>query len=297
MNKKIMKYIAIIAIILVIICGGIIAYSFISSNKANKSEDIYSKLDSEIAYLEAHLESTINSLNNYNTEYLLTNKEVNNNQKGTNTSNTQEEGAENSKSSSNTKSGEQLKENTNSNIAISTINTKAIMQIDRNNVDWTYIQKEVEKISNAWTIITMDLTSVGTPKNDILLFNDNVANAFKYVKNKDKQNSLISIANLYSLLCKYKDSYSSNKKEKQMLYIKSDIISSYALLDANNWNTISTSLADADTRLSGLINSPENNTDLQKTYVLLKEFIKAANSKDIDLCYMKYFYLIKEFKG
>ena len=105
---------------------------------------------------------------------------------------------------------------------------------------------------------------------------------------------MISIANLYSLLAKYKDNYSENKRDKELLYIKSDIVSSYALLDANRWDTILSNLGDADTRLQGLINSPYNDINLQKSYILLKEFIKSANSEDTEMCYMKYFYLIKE---
>lgn len=287
MSKNIMKYIVMIVIAVVIIATGVIAYSFIKSKNSTEPQTIYEKVDAEIAYLETHLLSSINSLNNYNTEHLINNDEVKNNQEDQESSggekpNTESQNGNNGKSSADT------------NIIISTINTEAVLEIDRNNIDWTYIQKEIERISNAWSIITIDLNNLETPNADILTFNDNIENAIKYLNVKDKQNSLISIANLYSLLAKYKDNYSENKRDKELLYIKSDIVSSYALLDANRWDTILSNLGDADTRLQGLINSPDNDINLQKSYILLKEFIKSANSKDTEMCYMKYFYLIKE---
>lgn len=287
MSKNIMKYIVMIVIAVVIIGTGVIAYSFIKSKNSTEPKTIYEKVDAEIAYLETHLLSAINSLNNYNTEHLINNDEVKNNQEDQESSggekpNTESQNGNNGKSSADT------------NIIISTINTEAVLEIDRNNIDWTYIQKEIERISNAWSIITIDLNNLETPNADILTFNDNIENAIKYLNVKDKQNSLISIANLYSLLAKYKENYSENKRDKELLYIKSDIVSSYALLDANRWDTILSNLGDADTRLQGLINSPYNDINLQKSYILLKEFIKSANSEDTEMCYMKYFYLIKE---
>lgn len=310
MSKKIMKYIIIFAIVILVFCTGTIIYSFASSNKKNDSGNIYEKIDSEIEYLQTHLLSVINGLNNLNTEYLITNNEVQNNNNQNNTtsggtgtssgsaaSGNSAGGSGAGASSNSSQSNNDNQGDTSANILVSTITTESIMSIDRNNIDWTYIQKEVEKISNSWSIATIDLNSIGVPNNDILAFNDNMDNAFKYIKNKDKQNSLISTANLYSLLSKYKDSYSDNNKEKELLHIKSDIISSYALLDTGKWDNIYSTLGDADKRLLGLINSPDSDAELQKAYIILKELIKAANNKDVDVCYMKYFYLIKELKS
>lgn len=302
MSKKIMKYVIIIASVILVVCAGTIIYCFANSNKKNDSETIYQKIDSEISYLETHLLSAINSLNNFNTEYLITNNEINNSKNTTGSSQSGESGSnsggdsESTEQSGSSQSNSDGQGSADTNIIISTINSESVMSIDRTIVDWIYVQKEIEKISNSWSIITIDLSSIGIANNDILAFNDNIDNSFKYIKDQDKQNSLISIANLYSLLSKYKDSYSDNNKEKELLYIKSNIVSSYALLDTNRWDTISATLGDADTRLASLINSPDSDTDLQKAYILLKDFIKAANNKDIDVCYMKYFYLIKELK-
>ncbi|MFR3919649.1 MAG: hypothetical protein ACLTXD_00625 [Clostridia bacterium] len=287
MSKNIMKYIVMIVIAVVIIGTGVIAYSFIKSKNSTEPQTIYEKVDAEIAYLETHLLSAINSLNNYNTEHLINNDEVKNNQED-------QESSGGEKTNTESQNGNNGKSSADTNIIISTINTEAVLEIDRNSIDWTYIQKEIERISNAWSVITIDLNNLETPNADILTFNDNIENAIKYLNAKDKQNSLISIANLYSLLAKYKDNYSENKRDKELLYIKSDIVSSYALLDANRWDTILSNLGDADTRLQGLINSPDNDINLQKSYILLKEFIKSANNEDTEMCYMKYFYLIKE---
>ena len=304
MQKKVMNYIfTIIAIIIVIVV--IILIGTYQINK-NKPEDINAKLTTEMSYLDHEILSVINSLNNLDTEFLIMNNKINstNNQSETSGGSSSSSGSSSGgKSSSNggssgqnSSSGtQQSSQNQTNSTIVSTMEPKSILSRNRNDIDWKFIQSELEEINNSWVTITIDLNSVNTPNNDILAFNTNMDNALKYVKDKDKQNSLISIANLYSIIPKYEESYENSNKTIKIAYIKSDIVSSYALLDTGKWDNIYSFLSDADTKLAGLVNSTDNkNENLQKSYVLLKDYIKSTNDKDVDLCYMKYYYVMKE---
>ena len=243
MTKNLIKYILVFVGVAVIVAIIIIIYSF-----TNKSKDIVStqdKIKQEIEYLDDKLISVANSLNNLDTEYLLTTNEIkanspngsseSNSSSGSNSrsENSGNTGMNGSGESSNGNSGGQDndEQNTPTRINVTTINPKSILTRDRDDVDWQYINTALEEINNSWTIITIDLKSIDIPSDDLLEFSNNMDNALKYTNTNDKTNSLISLANLYSMVPIYENSYSSDTKNIELKYVKSDIISSYALLD------------------------------------------------------------------
>lgn len=301
MYKKVVFYLITIAIIIIIISGVVIVYSYVYNSD---SENVNEKISTEIKYLDKQLISLMNSLNNLNVESLVINNDINiasknsvgQDNKQSSSGNTQSGASGKSGNSSQTQNSNEQSQN--NNLIVSSIEPKSIMDRDRNNVNWQYIQTNLEQINNSWATITIDLNSINVANNDILDFNDNMDNALKYAKAKDKQNTLISVANLYSLLPKYQNVYEKDNKKIEITYIKSDVLSSYALIDSLKWNDIYSILGDADTRMSTLINETQNNNhDFEKPYVLLKEYIKANNDKNIDLCYTKYYYLIKDLEN
>ena len=75
MFKKIMKYVLIIAAIIIVICLGTIIYSFANKDEGN---DTISKVNSELKYLDTKLMAIANKLNNFNKENLITSNEVDN---------------------------------------------------------------------------------------------------------------------------------------------------------------------------------------------------------------------------
>lgn len=305
MFKKITRYLITIAFIIIIISAVVIVYSY--TNK-DKPEDINEKLSTEMEYLDKQLLSLLNSLNNLDTEFLIINDNVDTSGKNTSEQGSSSSasggksssgGSSSSGSSNSSSSGGGQQSNTqNNSTVVSSIEPKSILSRNRSDIDWQYIQTNLETINNSWATITIDLNSANVPNADILAFNSNMDYALKYVKANDKQNSLISIANLYSSIPKFESNYESNSKKVEIAYIKSDIVSSYAILETNQWDNVSSLLGDTDNRMSNLINSKDNSGEnLQKPYVLLKDYIKSANEKDIELCYMKYFYLMKELNN
>ena len=265
MNKKIIRYIVSIVIIIVII--SIIGIVYSNSTKTTE-KDVYEKIGEEISYIDNKLIELLKALNNLDTEYMLVNNVTKNNE--------------------------------NTTVNITTKESGSVFLRDREDVNWDYIQTEVEKIINSWAIATIDLKNINVGNDIILEFNTNVDACLSYLKVHDKANSLISMANLYSLIPRYKSEYSDDVQEVELAYIKSNVLSSYALLYTQQWDKIYALLADSDNRMNNLINSNDININniqnVQKAYILLKEYIKSANNKDLDLCYMKFYYLIQELE-
>ena len=283
-------------------------YSY--SNKTPEV-DVYQKINEEISYVDRRVLELMKMLNNLDIEYMITNNVIN--ATGENTSSDSaksdtdtesskqaSEGESGTDKSSQADGGEESNGKQGNSITISTKESQSILLRDRNDINWTYIQTELENLINSWSVITIDLKSINTNNDDILAFNTNAETALKYVQEKNKSNALISLSNLYGLLPKYAEKCNKNFKDLEILYIKYDVLAAYALIETNQWDKISTFLGDADNRNLGLINSDnaevKNNQNIQKSYILLKEFIKSANEKNVDMCYMKFYYLIDELE-
>ena len=282
-----MKYTLAISIIILLISVFTIVYSYTS--KTNVA-DIYNKVDEEINYIDKEIIQIMKMLNNLDNENLEKKNIKIESKKETNTNNSQKQ------------EEKSLDENAKpTNIEVVTQNREAIMLRNRNDIDWKTLQNKIEKLSNTISIITIDLASININNEDILSLSSNIDSSIVYAKTNDKINLLISLAKIYSLLPEYKKQYSDDENIIELLYLKANILSSYAILDTLNWDNIYALLLDADNRILSIINSENTinnkNLSINKSYVLLKEYIKSANEQNLDLCYIKFFYLISELEN
>lgn len=303
--KKI-KNIIIIIVALIILAG--IIYG-VNSSSNDKSEDIHSKIKSELEFLSSHTIKMADALNNlsdleYKVETHIQN-EVNNTQNaqssegdsGDNTQNLeQEEKKEASQTNTEGKSSSQ-KKNTISSTGVSDIKENAILSRDKNSINWSSLQVEAEQLYSYWLTTEVDLNSINVPNDILLRYNDNIDNLLISIKNKDKTNSLICLANLYSLIPQYMN-YTNNSEKANIYQIKSDVICAYSIIENNDFASVGNYLADAEKIITANLNSAnikqnERNT-LNKSYVLLKELIKSVNDRNIDLFYLKYVNLMEE---
>ena len=172
---------------------------------------------------------------------------------------------------------------------------------DTNTVDWNDLENQAENLYDSWVTITLDLNTMNVSSDDILSYNTNLDNLMISIKDKNKVNSAICLANLYSLVPKYMSETSEDQPKIQIGYIKSDILSEYSLLDTEKWNDITNLLGSAESKLTEFMNGGYNLSSMRqakvnKAYVLLKELIKSSNEKNKDLFYLKYISLIQELE-
>lgn len=309
------KYLIIAGIAIVVIIIAIIGMRKIMNNNTKESS-INKKINNELDYLGTTTLSMINSLNNLNLEDVVkvrrTSTNSGDNSQNNANSSSGDEGKNNSKtsdsqqqedSSSNSKTDETSSTGTDmKNTKSFSLEDNSILLRDNTNVDWSALESEAENLFTAWSTIILDLNSLSISNEDILAYNSNLDSLLKALKDNDKANSAISLANLYSLNSKYINESSKNDESKKLAYIKSNVISAYSLVTAEKWERVNQLLDQAEKGLLDVINTSGNTeerkqTKINKSYVMLKELIKTSNEKNAEIFYLKYINLIKELNN
>ncbi len=306
------KYLIIAGTAIVVIIVTIVVVRKIMNNNTKESS-INKKINNELDYLGTTTLSMINSLNNLNLEDVVkvrqTSTNSGDNSQNNANSSSGDEGKNNSKtsdsqqqedSSSNSKTDETSSTGTDTkNTKSFSLDDNSILLRDNTNVDWSALESEAENLFTAWSTIILDLNSLSISNEDILAYNSNLDSLLKALKDNDKANSAISLANLYSLNSKYINESSKNDESKKLAYIKSNVISAYSLVTAEKWEQVNQLLDQAEKGLLDVINTSGNTeerkqTKINKSYVMLKELIKTSNEKNAEIFYLKYINLIKE---
>lgn len=309
------KYLIIAGIAIVVIIIAIVGMRKIMNNNTKESS-INKKINNELDYLGTTTLSMINSLNNLNLEDVVkvrqTSTNSGDNSQNNANSSSGDEGKNNSKtsdsqqqedSSSNSKTDETSSTGTDTkNTKSFSLDDNSILLRDNTNVDWSALESEAENLFTAWSTIILDLNSLNISNEDILAYNSNLDSLLNALKENDKANSSISLANLYSLNSKYINESSKNDESKKLAYIKSNVISAYSLVTAEKWEQVNQLLDQAEKGLLDVINTSGNTeerkqTKINKSYVMLKELIKTSNEKNAEIFYLKYINLIKELNN
>lgn len=295
-SKNWLIYIIIVTIMIAIIASIIM---IVRSNLNGNIQKLSSKIDDELEYLDKTTLAMINQLNNLKTTDEIQIKRTSVGETSQNimsNSNQEESTSSSSKSSEDSKSN-----NENQNIEKYYIEYNSVLLRDTNTVDWNDLENQAENLYDSWVTITLDLNAMNVSSDDILSYNTNLDNLMISIKDKNKVNSAICLANLYSLVPKYMSETSEDQPKIQIGYIKSDILSAYSLLDTEKWNDITNLLGSAESKLTEFMNGGYNLSSMRqakvnKAYVLLKELIKSSNEKNKDLFYLKYISLIQELE-
>lgn len=295
-SKNWLIYIIIVTIMVAIIASIIM---IVRSSLNGNIQKLSNKIDDELEYLDKTTLAMINQLNNLKTtdEIQIKRTSVGETSQNIMSNSNQEESA-----SSSSKSTEDSKSNNeNQNIEKYYIEYNSVLLRDTNTVDWNDLENQAENLYDSWVTITLDLNAMNVSSDDILSYNTNLDNLMISIKDKNKVNSAICLANLYSLVPKYMSETSEDQPKIQIGYIKSDILSAYSLLDTEKWNDITNLLGSAESKLTEFMNGGYNLSSMRqakvnKAYVLLKELIKSSNEKNKDLFYLKYISLIQELE-
>ena len=293
-DKKWLKYLIIVFVAIVLTIIGIILT--INANK-QKLSDFNEKIKHELEYLDTTTLYMINNLNNLNN---LNSVKVE--QMSVDSSSSNSESGEDNYSSSDESQTSSRSSNSESKESKSyEIQDNSIMVINKNQIDWENINAQAEDLYDSWINITIDLNSANVSNENILTFSDNLDNLLVCLNNQDKTNSLICLANLYSLIPKYMSETSLDQNAISLESVKSNIISAYSLVTSGNWNEINTFLTKAEAEYDTLMNLTYNLDEVKRAkfnrcYVLLKELIKTSNEKDENLFYLKYINLMNEFE-
>lgn len=306
-SKNWLIYIIVGIIMLAIIVSIII---IIRSSLNSDTKKLSSKIEDELEYLDKTTLAMINKLNNLKTtdEIQIERTSVGNTSQNITSNSSQEtsSGKSGKQGSSTSSSPETMSDDSSSNNESQNIEKYYIKDdtvlLRDNTIDWRNLEAQAENLYNSWTTITLDLNTMNVANDAILSYNTNLDNLLLSIKDQNKVNSAICLANLYALIPKYMSETFENEAKLKIENIKSNVVSAYSLVEAGKWDDIKNLLGKAENDLTTFINTSNNlsstkQAKVNKSYVLLKELIKSSNEKNVDLFYLKYINLIQELEN
>lgn len=294
------KKIIIIFGILLIICSSIFAI-WKGNNNQSDEDDLKSKVDEEMSYIGKSIIELANELNNITIEEYKVTTQINN----TSTKQTGEkENSSSTDSDSNSSSDSSSQENTsggsnNSSSNNITTSYKILPNTQNtNDINWNEIESKLNNLYSTWSQVVLDLYKINNNNDNILTFEKDLDETAKYIKNKEKVNSLSLVAKLYSYIPKFISEYSpENTRKINIEYAKSSIINSYALIEQEKWNEIKSEISKAEDNYNKILNDIDNNKNqynINKGYILLKEYQNSVDLNDKEVLYIRYKNLIEE---
>ncbi|MBO4816013.1 MAG: hypothetical protein J5507_03710 [Clostridia bacterium] len=286
-NSKIFLIVFILMIFLLCLTG---------CNNNNSSQDPKTKVTEELDYLDSQIVDISNRLNDITLKnYMITTEEIQMGEKssasssGSSGSKNEESGNEQSQSSSQKEESSQSEK---SNVTISSMEPKSILDLDDTNIDWRMIKNEIETINEAWSVIILDLTSVNADNNDILKFSTYLNDSLLSIKKENKQETLSNLTKLYSLIPKFEKQIDQNNGVQNVKQAKAYLINAYSLLEQDDWTGIENNVSSLDTTFKNVINDLEfiknKEFKVNRTYVLIKELQNSLSYRDKKIFLVKY---------
>lgn len=304
-----MKKNKIIFAVLFLCIINIIVFSGCSSNQktdvANKEKTIQ-----ELNYLDGQIIGMLNKLNNITLEnYIVTSEETSLTES---TSSSGGSGESEEKSSQSGSSGEAEKDSgveqkqsssqgskseEKSGITASQMESKTVLDSNQSDIDWNSIKSEIEKTSNSWAVILLDLSSFNIDSKDILGFSTALDDCILSIKDENKADTLTNLAKLYAFIPKYETSISAPNSVQNLKQVKAYMINAYSAVEQDNWSDVETNMSECEKTYKNIINDIEYVKDkevkVNRTYILIKELQNSAGYKDKKLFYIKYKNLIE----
>lgn len=167
-----------------------------------------------------------------------------------------------------------------------------ILNSQRGEVDWNKMKQMAENLYSSWAVIELDLHALNVKPEEILQFSNDLKASVMQIEKEDKTNSLITLANTYATLARIIDEYETSSITKQVSYTKANVINAYAILETNRWGDCANFLQEAENRFNQVVNDVSigvnQQSEINKAYVLLKEMQESVQLQDISLFYINY---------
>lgn len=303
MRKELFKSLIILQII------GIITIFFLTGcgdTKANNSETLKSKVDSEMSFLDTQLIDMLNELNGISfVNYIVSAAEIkdsdttgaNSKSESTSEGESKSGGEGSSGSDSSNSSSEESGSKDNKTPALDYSMQANGILINKNKTDWNTLKYDIEQLYSSWATIILDLYKLNINNDNILAFSAELDLATKAVKEENKKDSLTRIAKLYSYLPKYLEAYSNDSTKVNVLKTKSSLLNAYAIIGDNRLDDVKKELTNAEQAYMPIINNIETSNvqyNINKAYILIKEIQNSLNENDSDIFYIKYKNLMEE---
>ena len=301
------KKIAYIFVFIIII---LLIFMIYSSVAKDSEPDIRDKVFSEIEFFESKLIYMFNSLNNIEFEnYKISTEDISakskeSSQSSTSAGNggdskTENQGSEQSSSSEESSSTSQNSDSLDETKKYS-LNIKGVLSSAKE-INWEYIKNESELLDDSISTMTLDLYEISLNNADILKFNKEYDNLLISIKNENKQDTLNQLSILYSYIPKFIKNCNKDEQYEIIVNTKSSIFNAYAILDTDDWDSMSKYIQSANESFSKLLTNinikNKNQYTVNKCYIDLNSLQNSIEMKDKEIFLIKYRNLLEDLNN
>ncbi len=287
MRKKIKEYICYFLIISSIM--------ILAGCSTNNEELLVSKLTSEMEYFDTTISNMLNKANGLTFEKYQVSAEKIEKKTDEESSSEGSGGGSSSGKESDSTSGEengssQEGEENQNNYQYKMVENGVLLQEKTPN--WDELTTDIELIYSDWAVVTLDLYKKNIDNQMILSFNTDLDNAAKAIKDKNKDQTLVALAKLYSYIPTYFTGFSDNQMQINLYKAKANIFNAYAIIEQNKNEEVKKQLQLAEEAMIAMMNNMETKNqkeyNLNKAYILLKDLQNTVDKNDTDIFYLKY---------
>lgn len=292
-KEKIIKYVAVLIVVIIIAISIFIIIKFKNNNK--KDDNLNEKTQEELKYISTKIIELMNGLNNITfSNYILIEEENTDNKENNSNENNENEANKSgtfSDKSNNTKSSSE------SNIKYE-LKGSNILSNNTGTINWDNEKGVIESINVKWTSLIVDLHQLNVNNDDILNFSNILNQTIVNIKQENKVNTMLDLANLYGYIPNYLKQFSNDEEKISIEYIKSNILNSYALVEQERWDEVKEHVFNSVENITNIMNSINTEQfsqyQINRIYVMLNELYSSIDLKDKQLYYIKYRNVMEE---
>ena len=292
-KEKIIKYVAVLIVVIIIAISIFIIIKFKNNNK--KDDNLNEKTQEELKYISTKIIELMNGLNNITfSNYILIEEENTDNKENNSNENNENEANKSgtfSDKSNNTQSSSE------SNIKYE-LKGSNILSNNTGTINWDNEKGVIESINVKWTSLIVDLHQLNVNNDDILNFSNILNHTIVNIKQENKVNTMLDLANLYGYIPNYLKQFSNDEEKISIEYIKSNILNSYALVEQERWDEVKEQVFNSVENITNIMNSINTEQfsqyQINRIYVMLNELYSSIDLKDKQLYYIKYRNVMEE---
>ena len=298
-KEKIIKYVAVLIVVIIIAISIFIIIKFKNNNK--KDDNLNEKTQEELKYISTKIIELMNGLNNITfSNYILIEEENTDNKE--NNSNENNENERNEMNEENTSDTSSDKSNNTQSSSESNIKYELkgsnILSNNTGTINWDNEKGAIESINVKWTSLIVDLHQLNVNNDDILNFSNILNQTIVNIKQENKVNTMLDLANLYGYIPNYLKQFSNDEEKISIEYIKSNILNSYALVEQERWDEVKEQVFNSVENITNIMNSINTEQfsqyQINRIYVMLNELYSSIDLKDKQLYYIKYRNVMEE---
>lgn len=165
-------------------------------------------------------------------------------------------------------------------------------------INWKNVNKDALQIGKVLDTLMLDFGEAKISNEDLNKFRTEINNLLVASGGGNEQALLTSASNLYSLLPDYYGKFSNDNNKKDIMNLKSLVLSSYINSYFLNWQEAKTKASSAETKYKEMADNleymKEYSYSLNKIYILVEEFKNAVDLEQADLAKTKYINFIEK---